>query len=74
MVTTLYHEPEGTSHFNVKFKSGGLLNRLLAVEIYGLRPGEIEWVYIVDVKRNATPNEIRRLCKGAPKASSRKSR
>lgn len=74
MVNTLLYERKGTEHFNVKFKSGGLLDRLLAVEVYGLRPAEIEWVYIVDEKRNATLDEIWKLCKGVPKPSSRKSK
>ena len=50
-------------HYNVKFKSGGLLNRLTAREVYGLSPREIEWIYLVKEKRNATPAEIRELCK-----------
>lgn len=67
MVKTLHHEPEGKLLFNVKFKSGGLLNRLTAREVYGLTLREIEWIYLVEQKRNATPEEIRKLCKGAPK-------
>jgi hypothetical protein len=63
VVKTLYYEPKDTLHFNVKFKSGGLLNRLLAREVYGLKPAEIEWVYLVEQKRNATPEEIKWLCK-----------
>ena len=47
MVKTPYQEPKGTKHFDVKFKSGGLLNRLTAIEVYGLKPAEIEWVYLV---------------------------
>lgn len=54
---------ERTLLFNVKFKSGGLLNRLTAREIDGLTPREIEWIYLVEQKRNATPEEIRKLCK-----------
>ena len=60
MVEDLYYK---AVHFNVKFKSGGLLNRLTAQEIYGLKPREIEWIYLVEQKRNATPEEIRELCK-----------
>lgn len=41
MVKRLYCELVGTVHYNVKFKSGGLLN--------------------------ANPEEIRELCKRAPK-------
>lgn len=64
MVENLYYN---AVHFNVKFKSGGLLNRLTAREVYGLSPREIEWIYLVEEKRNATPQEIRELCKGASK-------
>jgi hypothetical protein len=67
MVERLYHEPPGTAHFNVKFKSGGLLNRLTEREILGLRPREIEWIYLVEQKRNATAEEVKRLCKSRPK-------
>jgi len=67
MVERLYHEPLGTVHFNVKFMSGGLLNRLTEREVLGLQPREVEFIYLVEKKRNATPEEIRVLCKGAPK-------
>jgi hypothetical protein len=64
MAEDLYYK---AVHFNVKFKSGGLLNRLTAREVYGLSPREIEWIYLVEEKRNATLEEIRELCKRAPK-------
>jgi hypothetical protein len=63
MVKSLYYEPKGTVHFNVMFKSGGMLHRLMAREVYGLKPAEIEWVYLVEQNRNATPEEIKWLCK-----------
>jgi len=69
MVEDLYNR---AVHHNVKFKSGGLLNGLTALEIFGLKPREIEWIYLVEQKRNATPEEIRKLCKDALKPSSRK--
>ena len=56
-----------TVHFNVRFKSGGLLDRLTAREVYGLTPREIEWIWIVEEKRNATPEEIKELCRPTPK-------
>ena len=28
-----------------------------------LKPADIEWIWIVEEKRNATPEEIRKLCK-----------
>ena len=52
-----------TVHYNVKFNSGGLLTRLTRREVYGLKPREIEWIYLVESKRNATQEEIRELCK-----------
>jgi hypothetical protein len=67
MVERLYYESWGTVHFNVKFKSGGLLTRLTAREIVGLTTYEIEFIYLVEKKRNATPEEIRELCKRGPK-------
>lgn len=65
MVNHLYYKPTGTVHFNVKFKSGGLLNRLVANEVSGLRPSEIEWVYneegeIYSVDRATTISEAQR--------------
>jgi hypothetical protein len=58
-----YQEPKGAIHFNVKFRSGGLLNRLTAGEVSGLKPAEIEWLYLVEQERNATEAEIKWLCK-----------
>jgi hypothetical protein len=52
MVERLYYESSGTVHFNVKFKSGGLLTRLMAREIVGLTTREIEFIYLVE--RSAT--------------------
>jgi hypothetical protein len=63
MVERLYHEPPGTVHYNVKFKSGGLLTRLTAREIIGLTTREVEFIYLVESKQNATSEEIRVLCK-----------
>ena len=63
MGKTQYFEPKGTVHFNVMFKSGGMLHRLLADEVCGLRPAEIEGVYIVEQRRKATREEIGWLCK-----------
>jgi hypothetical protein len=67
MAKDLYYRPAGTVHYNVKFKSGGLLNRIVADEVCGLTPNEIEWIYLVEAKRQATPDEIRKLCKGLAK-------
>lgn len=64
MVEDLNHK---ALHYNVKFKSGGLLNRLTAMEIFGLKLREIEWIWLVEKQRYATPEEIRKLCKFAPR-------
>ena len=64
MVEDLYYK---ASHFNLKYKSGALLNRITARDICGIRPADIEWIWIVEEKRNATPDEIRELCSRAPK-------
>ena len=67
MTKNLYYEPLGTVHYNVLFKSTGLVNRLTERDLCGLRPQDISFVWIVEEKRNATPDEIRELCKRAPK-------
>jgi hypothetical protein len=51
MVKTLYHEPRGALHFNVTFKAGGMRHRLMAREVYGLKPAEIDWVYLVEQRQ-----------------------
>ena len=36
----------------------------------GLRPADIEWVWVVEEERRATPDEIQRFCKaGIPDRS-----
>jgi hypothetical protein len=64
MVKDHYYQ---SMHYNLKYKNGGLLNRVTARDICGIRPQDIEWIWIVEEKRNATPEEIRELCKRAPK-------
>jgi len=51
-----------TRHFNVCFKSGVLLNRVQRSIICCLSPKEIDWIWIVEEKRRATADEIRKLC------------
>lgn len=58
-----YYCPPETCHYNVTFKSGGLLNRVTHRDLCGLKHQEIDWVWIVEEKRRATPDEIRNLCK-----------
>ena len=59
MVRDLYHKPV---HYNVSFKSGALQTEHA---LCGLRPQDIAFVSIVEEKRNATQEEIRKLCKKA---------
>lgn len=60
MVEDLYYRAK---HYKLKYKSGALLNRITAHDICGIRPQDIEFIWIVEEKRNATPEEIRKLCK-----------
>jgi hypothetical protein len=60
MVEDLYYK---AAHYNLKYKTGAMLNRITAHDVCGIRPQDIEWVWIVEEKRNATPEEIRNLCK-----------
>ena len=63
MVEDLYYK---AAHYNLKYKSGALLNRVTARDICGIRPQDIEWIWIVEEKRTP-PEEIRKLCKGVSK-------
>jgi len=60
IVEDLYYK---SGHLNLKYKSGALLNRITARDVCGIRPQDIEWIWIVEEKRNATQKEIRELCK-----------
>jgi len=53
MVEDLYYK---AAHYNLKYKTGALLNRITAHDV-------CEWIWIVEEKRNATPEDIRKLCK-----------
>jgi hypothetical protein len=33
----------------------------------GLEPQQIDWVWIVEEKHRATPDEVKKLCKAVPK-------
>ena len=62
MTTNLY-SGRSTVHYNVHFKDGGLENRVMARAICGLRSQDISWIWIVELRRRATRDEIRSLCK-----------
>ena len=59
----LYYESRGTLHYNVHFKKKNVINRLIARDICGLRPVDIDWIWIVELRRRATTAEIGKLCK-----------
>jgi hypothetical protein len=59
----LYYESSGIVHYNVHFKKKSVINRLIARDICGLRPVDIDWIWIVELRRRATPAEIGKLCK-----------
>ena len=62
MTTNLYSEHSAV-HYNVHFKDGGLENRVMARAICGLRSEDISWIWIVELRRRATRDEIGNLCK-----------
>ena len=67
MTKNLYYEPRGTVHYNVHFKDGSLVNRVTERFLSSLYPVDIDWVWIVEERRRAAPDEIRKLCKPSPK-------
>ena len=63
MTKNFYNKPPGIVHYNVQFKQGGLMERATAPDLFGLRHQDIARVWVVEEMRNATPNEIQKLCK-----------
>jgi hypothetical protein len=59
MVEDLYYKAK---HYNLRYKTGALRSRVTAHDVCGIRPQDIEWIWIVGEKRNATPGEIRKIC------------
>ena len=57
-------DPKRTAHFNVMYKGSGMAKRILAREIEGSRPSDIEWILMVEAGRKVTLREIRQLCAG----------
>jgi hypothetical protein len=55
------------SLYDVHFKSGGMRMRVTERSLRGLRAEEIDWLWFVEQKRRATPEEIQKLCKGVSK-------
>jgi hypothetical protein len=62
----MYYQPPEALHYNIQLKGGGLNNRVTMRGFEGLKPGDIDWVWIVEERRRATTDEIRKLCKGPP--------
>ena len=52
----------GNRHYNIHFKDGGLYNGVTIRAFEGLRPEDIEWVWIVEEGQRATLEAIRQLC------------
>ena len=49
-------------HYNLKYKTGVLCNRVPPRYFQGEKPDAIEWVWIIELKRYATSAEIAALC------------
>jgi hypothetical protein len=62
MVEDLYDK---SKHYNVQFRVGGLVNRVTARDLCALSFQDIAWVWVVEERRHATPEEIWKLCKPA---------
>lgn len=58
----MFYQSPGTLHFNIQLKGGGLLNRVTDRGFEGFSPKDIDWVWIVEENRNATAEEIKKLC------------
>jgi|GEM_PF-6803074 len=66
MVEDLYYK---SAHYNLKYKSGALLNRITVQDLRGIRPSDVAWLWVVKQNRFATPEEIQALCKPKEKES-----
>ena len=61
----VYYHPPGTMHYNIQLACGALWNRITARYLEeGMKPEQIEWVWMVEARRRATTEEIRNLCAG----------
>ena len=59
MARDLYYQ---SKHYNVQFKAGVLRNRVTERDLCGLRPQDIDFVWVVEERRKVTAEEIRKLC------------
>ena len=67
MLRDVYHNPPETPHYTVMFKSGGVRKRVTERSLRGLRASEVDWLWAVEQKRRATPEELLKVCKGVSK-------
>ena len=58
----MFYQSRGTLHYNIQCKVGALLNRVTMRGFEGFSQKDIEWVWIVEEKRRAIPDEIKKLC------------
>jgi hypothetical protein len=63
MVLVANNRPHRALHYNVHFKNGNRENWVTEPAICGLRPADIEWVWVSEDRRRATTEEILNLCK-----------
>ena len=63
----VFYRPSGTPLYNICFKGCALQGRVTVRDFEGLRPEQIDWVWMIDEKRRATQDEIRKLCKAPTK-------
>lgn len=61
------NNPPETLHYNVMFKGGGVRKRVTGRSLRGLRASEVDWLWNIEQKRRAAPEELLKLCKGIPK-------
>lgn len=59
----LYYRSPEALQYNMQLKGAALNNRVTARGFEGLQPQQIDWVWIVEERRRATADEIRKLCK-----------
>ena len=58
----LFCEQSRSRSYNIHLKGGGMHSRVTIRSFEGLRPADIEWVWILEIRRRATPKEIQLLC------------
>lgn len=58
MFRDVYPDPPGTPHYTFMFKSGGVRKRVTERSLRGLRVAEVDWLWVVEQKRRATPDAL----------------